>query len=100
MTAAIDPLAGLAPATPAAVKLARLAAGHSQARAAALVGLGHVMRWSDIERGVHKIDAARWALYLLATGQHPTLRLAPRRRGKAQTLASSPTVEKPAPPPP
>jgi hypothetical protein len=68
--------------TPQAVRTARLAAGHSQAQAAALVQLGGATRWSKYERGHRSPDPARWAMYLLATDQHPAMH-APRRRGKA-----------------
>lgn len=65
--------------TPAEVRAARTAAGHSQAQAAALMGYSSHVRVSEIERGVAVCDPARWSLYLLATGQHPAYRLAPRR---------------------
>lgn len=68
--------------TPDAMREARIAAGHSQARAAAVVGLGDAMRWSEYERGVRSPDMARWALYLLLTDQHPAAR-AVRRKVKA-----------------
>ena len=56
-------------------------AGLSQASAARLVLLGNKARWSEYERGVQTIDAARWALFLLLTGQHPEWKpLAPRKR--------------------
>lgn len=65
-------------ATPEAVLAARQSAGLSQAQAAELVGLGDKARWSEYERGARAPDAARWALFLLATGQHPTLQICPR----------------------
>jgi hypothetical protein len=69
-------LDGLTPPTPDAIQAARVAAGMGQPEAAALVGLGSGQRWSEYERGARNIDAARWALFLLATGQHPRARLA------------------------
>ena len=72
----LDLLAGLPDPTPDALRAARSAAGHSQADAAKATGLAHSVRWSEYERGVGAIDPARWALYLLATGQHPGARLA------------------------
>lgn len=69
-------LDGLPPATPDAILCARMAAGLGQPEAAALAGLGAAVRWSEYERGARNIDAARWALFLLATGQHPRARLA------------------------
>lgn len=65
-------------ATPEAALAARQAAGLSQAQAAELVGLGDKARWAEYERGARAPDAARWALFLLATSQHPKFRLAKR----------------------
>ena len=45
----------------------------TQAEAAALVHLGHRMRWTEYETGVRNIDLARWELFLLKTNQHPAL---------------------------
>lgn len=67
----VDLLAGAPEPTAERILAARLAAGVSQAEAARLVGLGKATRWSEHERGVTRIDPARWALFLLATGQHP-----------------------------
>lgn len=78
MTLQVDLLAGLPPATPAEVRSARNRSGMTQAQAAALCGLGGHARWAEYERGVRQIDAARWALYLLATGQHPSASATPR----------------------
>lgn len=63
--------------TPEAIRDAREAAGQNQAQAAELVHLRSPMRWSEYERGVRQIDAARWELYLLLTGLHPRLRAEP-----------------------
>jgi hypothetical protein len=60
-----------AAATPASIRAHRLAAGLSQAAAARLAMLGDKARWSEYERGAQAIDAARWELFLLLTGQHP-----------------------------
>jgi hypothetical protein len=90
---ALELLDGLPDPSPQAVLSARLAAGHSQAHAAALVGLGGAKRWCEYERGQRAPDPARWALYLLATDQHPAMR-APRRRGKAALVADPAAVEK------
>lgn len=70
--------------SPANVRAARLAAGQTQAEAAALVGLGGGIRWAEYERdsesqSSRRIDPARWQLYLLMTDQHPDYRLARRR---------------------
>lgn len=72
-----DLITALPSPTLEAVRAARDAAGLSQAQAAELVGLGSKARWSEYERGVTGIDAARWAIFLLSTGQHPSVRVAP-----------------------
>lgn len=61
--------------TPAAVRAARAAAGHTQTQAAEITHLGAQARWAEYESGRRRIDAARWELYLLLTGQHPSRRL-------------------------
>lgn len=71
-------LIGIPNPTPGEIAAARQAAGLSQAQAAELVGLSDKARWSEYERGARSPDAARWALFLLATGQHPTLQVCPR----------------------
>lgn len=53
--------------TPEQVKEARLAAGHTQAEAAAVVHRDEYRRWSEWERGVVKMPPAEWELYLLKT---------------------------------
>jgi hypothetical protein len=74
-----DLLASVERPTSAELLAARSAAGLTQAQAAALCGLGSAVRWSEYERGPEcRIDLARWALFLLAVGQHPTARLAGR----------------------
>lgn len=69
---------GLEHACPAAevptsqqVRAARHSAGLSQDKAARLVGLAHGVRWSEYESGRAPMDAARWELFLVKTGQHP-----------------------------
>ncbi len=63
--------------TPAAIAAARHAVGLSQTAAGALVG--YTLRgWQDAESGRRNISAAAWALFLLKTNQHPTLKLAAR----------------------
>lgn len=64
--------------TPDAVRAARAAAGHTQAQAAELVHYRSWVRWAEAERldGPGMRDAAKWELYLLKAGLHPTLRLA------------------------
>lgn len=53
------------------LKAARLAMGLSQAQAAELVHLGHLTRWSEMERGIGPIDPARWELFTIKCGMHP-----------------------------
>lgn len=77
-------LGNLPSPTPDHLKACRKAADLTQRQAAELVGLGDHMRWSEFERGRTMISAERWALFLLATNQHPSLRLAVRRRNSAQ----------------
>lgn len=79
-----DTIGSLPVATPQTVRAARLAAGQSQAQAAALIGLADRSNWAAYERDpamptARQIDAAKWSLYLLATDQHPSYRLAARR---------------------
>lgn len=74
----VNLIAGLPDPTPDLVLQARRAAGHSQPQAAALVGLGHGQRWYEIESGKAPMDRMRWAVYLLAIGEHPALRLVSR----------------------
>lgn len=68
----------LAPPIPADVLAARQRSGLSQAQAARLAGLSDRARWAEYERGARQIDGARWALWLLATGQHPGAVARPR----------------------
>lgn len=53
------------PPTPAEVRAAREAAGHTQAQAAALARYGAPVRWTELEAGTRRIDRARWDLYRL-----------------------------------
>jgi len=58
---------------PDMIRAARDAVELTQAEAAELVHLGRAVRWSEYERGAQTIDAARWELFLIKTGQHPLL---------------------------
>lgn len=51
------------------VKAARVAAGLTQAEAAALVCLRAQQRWGEYESGARTIDPARWELFRLKTAQ-------------------------------
>jgi transcriptional regulator with XRE-family HTH domain len=61
--------------TPEQIRAGREAAGLSQAQAARVALLGDKARWSEYERGIGSIDAARWALFLMLTDQHPEFRV-------------------------
>lgn len=79
--------------TPGDVISARQHAGQSQAQAAALVGLSGAYRWSEYERGVRVPELSRWALYLLATGQHPGASATPLHRGNISAEQGPSAVE-------
>ena len=59
------------PPSPVVIRIARSAAGLTQAAAAALVYLGSQSRWAEYENGTTRPDEARWELFLLLTDQHP-----------------------------
>lgn len=61
---------------PEAIRAARDAADLTQAEAAELVHLGSAKRWSEYECGAQAMDAARWELFLIKTGQHNEFALA------------------------
>lgn len=63
----------------AEIRATRNLANLTRVEAAALVHLGHPVRWAEYETGMRNIDIARWELFLLKTDQHPDLK-APRRR--------------------
>lgn len=74
--------------TPQEVISARKAAGLTQTQAAALVspaqGRGVYRAWQGYEADVGKPDhraipLATWELFLLLTGQHPTLKVVAKR---------------------
>lgn len=75
---AVDLTAGLPDPTPELVLAARKTAGHSQHQAAMLAGFGHGQRWYEIESGKVPMDRMRWAMYLLAIGEHPALKVVAR----------------------
>lgn len=76
----------LTPPDPAQVREARRVRQLSQEDAAMLVGLSHGARWGEHEsvKRHRPINAARWELFLLKTGQHPTLRLESKIQETAQ----------------
>lgn len=57
-----------------------------------LVGLSHGARWGEHEsmKRHRPINAARWELFLLKTGQHPTLRLEPKGQHTEQHESDRP----------
>lgn len=61
---------------PEQIRVARDAAGQTQAEAATLIHLERRMTWADYEAGRRQMPAASWELYLLRTGQHPRWQLA------------------------
>lgn len=75
---AVDLTAGLPDPTPDLVLAARKTAGHSQHQAAMLAGFGHGQRWYEIESGKVPMDRMRWAMYLLAIGEHPSFMVVSR----------------------
>jgi putative transcriptional regulator len=63
--------------TPEAVLEARKAAGLTQEAAGQVLG-AHNRQWRMYEAGDRTMSAPLWELFLLKTGQHPTLRLSPK----------------------
>ena len=59
--------------TPADVKSARIAAGLTQTRAAAVIHK-KLLAWQRYESGDRAMDAAYWELFLIKTGQADTER--------------------------
>ena len=60
------------------VKAARATAGITQQRSAEMVYQASSSNWRAYESGRIKMHPAAWELFLIKTGQHPTLQLAPR----------------------
>lgn len=54
------------------IRAARVAAGLTQAEAAAVVHRPSYRTWQDWERGRARMPLDAWELFLLKTGQHPT----------------------------
>ncbi len=68
----------LTPTLPAAdLKALRQSAGLTQPQAAELVGYS-LRGWQDAEDGRRHLQPATQALFLLASGQHPTHQIKPR----------------------
>jgi len=57
------------PPTPERIVAARERAGITQAEAAKVVHLAHSIRWSEYERGVHRMPLSTWELFLIKVGQ-------------------------------
>lgn len=78
------PLSTLLPSpSPQDVKLTRLAAGHTQAQAAAAIGASRWQTWSDYEGGINPMPPLAWTWYLLVTCAHPVAAL--KRRTKKRS---------------
>lgn len=71
----LTPLSGLPEATPESILAARTAAGLSQAAASKFCWMADARSWWRVEAGKRAISPAAWAVFLLATGQHPTYKL-------------------------
>lgn len=63
--------------TPMMIKEARTSAGQSQTEAGAAVGAA-LRTWQHWEMGTRAMPSGLWELYLLKTGQHPSLSISPR----------------------
>ena len=61
--------------TPAQVKQARETAGLTLKQAAALAGSPNARAWLRYESAERQMGVDRWALFLLALGQHPHYKL-------------------------
>lgn len=61
--------------TPAQVKQARESAGLTLKQAAALAGSPNPRAWLRYESAERQMGVDRWALFLLALGQHPHYKL-------------------------
>lgn len=73
--------------TPDEIKASRAATGLSGEDAAALIGLSSRRDWWRYESGHTVMDPRSWALWLLATDQHPGYRAMPTRRRAQQNEA-------------
>lgn len=60
----------MTPPTPAEIRAAREAAGHTQTQAAQTVR-GAMRAWQDWEAGLRRMHPGLWELYLLKTGKTP-----------------------------
>ncbi|WP_296210766.1 helix-turn-helix transcriptional regulator [Psychrobacter sp. UBA3480] len=67
------------PPTPEQIKDLRQHTGMTQPQVANLLGLSNRQLISDYERGNKSPNLQTWTLWLLLTGQHPTLTLSDKR---------------------
>ncbi|MGP9830707.1 helix-turn-helix domain-containing protein, partial [Psychrobacter sp. AOP1-A1-60] len=66
------------PPTPEQIKDFRERTNMTQDQAASLLGLSNKRLIADYETGVSSPNPQTWTLWLLLTGQHPTLKLSER----------------------
>jgi len=66
--------------TPDEIRIARLAAGLTQAQACALADIAYQSKWAAYEAGTAPMNGMRWLVFLLRTDQHPQLKLVRRSR--------------------
>jgi len=67
--------------TPEQIRVARYGAHHTQLEAGAMI-FASMRSWQDYESGARRMHPAIWAWYLVATGQHPTMRMRAWRPSK------------------
>lgn len=68
------------PPPPEMILAARKQAGMTQEEAAKRVHLSTYRRWAEYERGAYNMDVARWELFLILTGLHPTYQTPPVKK--------------------
>ncbi|MDR0275946.1 MAG: helix-turn-helix transcriptional regulator [Burkholderiaceae bacterium] len=88
MTANPDALIVAVP-SPVEIKAVRERAGLSLKQAAALAGSPNGRAWLRYESAERQMGADRWALFLLATGQHPAYALHAHRPMPSPVIVAS-----------
>jgi hypothetical protein len=69
----------MTPPSPAIIRAARIAAGHTQPQAAEMVYAGSYRTWQDWEAGRREMPRAIYEFYLLMTGQAQLAKLRRQR---------------------